>query len=298
MINFRSKVNIPFFVLLALVSSSCSTDNNIDAIEVPETAALTLNLNGLENLGADYLYEGWVIVDGSPVSTGTFAVDDNGGLSQTQFTMDSQMLATATKFVLSIEPNPDPSPSPADTKLFVGDFNGNTATLGTGTVAPSFDVVLGKFIIAAPTGTGADEEKYSGVWFLDNSSGSQIAGLELPELEAGWKYEGWVVIDGVPVTTGTFVSVSGSDEAAPFSGSNPGPMYPGEDFLLNAPQSLQFPTDVRGKTAVISIEPFPDNNAAPFTLKPLAGMIAIDAMGVQQIESNVSASFPTGSVTW
>lgn len=295
MINLKSKINV-LTIGLALISLSCSNDDNLDS-STPAATTLNINLTGLEDLGADFLYEGWIIVNGEPVSTGTFSVDANGSLSQGQFNVDGQTLADATRFVLSIEPNPDPSPSPADTKIFVGDFNGNTASLGTGTVAPSFDALAGKFIIAAPTGTGAEDEKYSGIWFLDNSSGSPVAGLELPTLEAGWKYEGWVVVDGVPLSTGTFVSVSGSDEAAPFSGENPGPMYPGEDFLENAPDGLEFPTDVRGKVAVISIEPFPDNSPTPFTLKPLAGMIAEDAMEVQEIQSNVVASFPEGIVT-
>ena len=119
----------------------------------------------------------------------------------------------------------------------------------------------GKYIIAAPTGTGATEEEFSGIWFLDNSSGSAVAGLDLPELTAGWKYEGWVVIDGTPLTTGTFTGCRcAADEGAPFSGTNPGPSYPGEDFLVNAPSGLTFPTDLRGKTVVISIEPVPDNS--------------------------------------
>ena len=295
MINLKSKISI-VGIGLALMSLSCSSDDNLGA-PIPTATSLNLNLTGLDDLGADFLYEGWIIVDGAPVSTGTFSVDASGSPSETQFDVNEQMLADATRFVLSIEPNPDPSPSPADTKIFVGDFNGNTASLGTGTIAPSFDALAGKFIIAAPTGTGVEDEKYSGIWFLDNSSGSPVTGLELPTLEAGWKYEGWVVVDGVPLSTGTFISVSGSDEAAPFSGANPGPMYPGEDFLENAPDGLEFPTDVRGEVAVISIEPFPDNSPAPFTLKPLAGMIAEDAMGVQEIQSNVVASFPEGSVT-
>lgn len=285
-----------FSMVLALLASSCSSDDTVEA-PTPTTSTLTLNLGGLEDLGTDYLYEGWVIVNGAPVSTGTFSVDANGDLSRTQFDIDAQILADATTFVLSIEPNPDPSPSPADTKIFAGDFNGNTANVATGTVAPSFETLSGKFIIAAPTGTGVEDEKYSGIWFLDNSSGSPVAGLELPSLEAGWKYEGWVVVDGIPLSTGTFSEVSGSDEAAPFSGANPGPMYPGEDFLENAPDGLQFPTDIRGKIAVISVEPFPDNSPAPFTLKPLAGMIPADAMGVQEIGSNVAASFPSGTVS-
>ncbi len=279
---------------LTLLFFSCSDDNDDNA---PTTSNLEINIDGLEDLGADYVYEGWIIVDGAPVSTGTFTVDENNTLSKSSFTLDKDMLESATKFVLSIEPNPDPSPMPADTKLFVGDFNGNTASLTTGTVASSFDAISGEYIIAAPTGTGAPEEQYSGVWFLNNSSGSPVAGLDLPTLEAGWKYEGWVVVNGVPLSTGTFTSVTGNDEGSPFSGANPGPPFPGEDFLENAPSGVNFPIDVRGKTTVISIEPYPDNNAKPFVLKPLASMVAEDAMGVQTIGSNVSASFPKGSVS-
>ena len=158
-------------------------------------------------------------------------------------------------------------------------------------------MATGKYIIAAPTGTGAANEEFSGIWFLDNSSGSAVAGLDLPTLEAGWKYEGWVVIDGTPLSTGTFTSVTGSDEAAPFSGSNPGPAYPGEDFLVNAPDGLTFPTDLRSRTTVISIEPYPDNSTAPFTLKPLAGDIPASLSGnPYSLGNNVTASFPTGSV--
>ncbi|OWW25645.1 hypothetical protein B4Q04_08535 [Zobellia sp. OII3] len=293
--NCKIKTGL-FIALFGLLVVSCSDDDD-DTVMLPEASSLNLNLTGLENLGDDYLYEGWVIVNGAPVSTGTFSVDDSGKLSATEFEMEAEILNSATSFVLSIEPNPDPSTAPADTKIFVGDFNGDTANLGTGTVAPSFDDIEGKFIIAAPTGTGTDEEKYSGIWFLDNSSGSAVAGLKLPQLEAGWKYEGWVVIDGVPVTTGTFTATDAADEQAPFSGSNPGPNFPGEDLLVNAPSPLVFPTDVRGKVAVISIEPFPDNSTAPFTLKPLVGMVAADAMGVQEIATNVDGSFPSGSVT-
>ncbi len=281
--------------VIALLGLSCSNDD--DDNPQPTSANLEINIAGLEDLGADFLYEGWIIVDGAPVSTGTFSVDAGGNLSESSFEINREMLESATSFVLSIEPNPDPDPDPAATKLLVGDFNGNSASLGTGTVAASFDAIFGRFILAAPTGTGAPGETNSGIWFLDNSSGAPVAGLALPSLEPGWKYEGWAVIDGVPVTTGTFTEVTGSDEAAPFSGANPGPAYPGEDFLVNAPTGLVFPTDLRGTTAVISVEPFPDNSPAPFTLKPLAGMIPTDAMGVQEIGSNVSGSFPIGTVT-
>jgi hypothetical protein len=44
---------------------------------------LELNLTGLENLGPNARYEGWVIIDGSPLTTGVFTVNNSGQMSQT-----------------------------------------------------------------------------------------------------------------------------------------------------------------------------------------------------------------------
>ena len=106
------------------------------------------------------------------------------------------------------------------------------------------------------------------------------------------------MIGGTPVTSGRFTATDMMDLGDPFSGTEPGPPFPGEDFLVNAPTGLVFPTDLAGGTAVISIEPEPDDSAAPFTLKPLAGMIAAGATDhvTYSIPSNL-ASFPTGTAT-
>lgn len=272
---------------------SCSDDDS----DTPAIAEINLNINGLEDLGADFAYEGWLIVDGSPVSTGVFTVDGNGNLSQTSFEASPTDIAAATSFVISIEPSPDSDPAPAATKILIGDFDGgNTSTLTTGTVGSGFENAEGVYIVAAPTAGGATGTEFSGIWFLDNSGMQPVAGLDLPALSPGWKYEGWVVIDGVPVTTGTFTDVNSADEQSPFSDG--GPNYPGEDFLTNAPSGLTFPTDIRGDAVVISIEPSPDNSPAPFTLKPLADMIPAMLSGEPySIDNNTTASFPTGTVS-
>ena len=129
------------------------------------------------------------------------------------------------------------------------------------------------------------------------------AGLNLPELTPGWKYEGWVVLNGTPVSTGTFTSVDGADDNAatsPFKGTtNDGPPYPGEDFVQNAPSGLSFPTDLAGTTVVISIEPSPDNSTAPFLLKPLVA--PVDAAAADHtpysMNNNAVATNPTGTAT-
>ncbi len=279
-------------VLIVLSIVSCGDDD-------PATSDLRFAISGLEDLGSGFAYEGWIIVDGSPVSTGVFTVDGSGQLSSTSFSLTESQLNSASTFVLTIEPSPDNDPAPSDVHILAGDFSGNSATLSIAhgaALGNSFATSSGDYILATPT-NGSDNNEKSGIWFLDISSGSPMQGLDLPSLPAGWVYEGWVVMDGIPVTTGTFTSVTEEDSSAPYSGSDPGPPFPGEDFLQSAPAGLNFPTDISGGTAVISIEPVPDNSSAPFTLKPLVGMIPSDADDHVVYPMMQNLNFPMGSVT-
>lgn len=285
---------------IAIALLACSTAfiscNDDDGEEEMSTSQITLNIEGLNDLGDDYKYEGWIIVDDSPVTTGVFSVNAEGDLSQTQFDVDKTQLANATKFVLSIEPTVDPDPTPAATKYLVGDFSGSSATLSTAIIA-DFSAVAGKYVLATPSDNSTNTmNNESGIWFMMPEEPA-TAGLTLPALAAGWKYEGWIVSDGTPITTGTFSTVDIADDAAPYSGAEGTPGFPGEDFLENDPAGVTFPLDLRGKTAVISVEPYPDNSAAPFTLKPLVGTVGQDtAPTLHTMNDNVIGSFPTGSV--
>lgn len=286
--------NLLFAGLFMLAFTACSDD------DTQATEQLELNISGLEDLGSAFTYEGWIIVDGSPVTTGTFDVDDSGALSKTSFEVDAADLETATTFVLTIEPRPDLDPAPSDVHILAGDFNGTSADLTVGhgaALASDFTAAAGTYILATPT-DGMENNERSGLWFLDPMAGPG-AGLDLPELPDGWKYEGWAVINGTPVSTGTFTSAATADDAAPYSGTLPGPPFPGEDFLDNAPAGLNFPAELRGATAVISIEPSPDNSPAPFLLKPLVSPIGGTAADHTpfQMSNNAAATNPTGTVT-
>ncbi len=281
-------------IAAGFLATSCSDD---DADE-PANGSLTLNLSGLEDLGAGFLYEGWVIVDGSPVTTGTFSVSASGDLSQTAFEVAADDLANATAFVLSIEPDPDPDPAPAATKMLMGEFSGNSATVNSGIVG-DFSNSTGLFFLRTPTDEtdGNNNNDENGVWF-GNPGMPPTASLELPTLPEGWAYEGWVVGDGGPITTGTFTAFDAADDDAPYSGTEAaGPPVPGEDFFLNAPSGESFPLDVRGRTVVISVEPVPDNSPAPFSMKPLLGTAGQETAPSTHTLSPNLASLPTGTVT-
>ncbi|MEM1095380.1 MAG: anti-sigma factor [Bacteroidota bacterium] len=292
---------ISLFALAMLTIVACDTATDAD-----EGRSLELNISGLETLANGFHYEGWAIVDGQPVTTGKFNVDANGSyvdlsgraISST-FDVD-QDISTASAIVLTIEPAGDTDAIPAVTKYMGGDLRSGSASLSVAhgsSLGDNYTNAAGTYILGTPT-DGPNSDETSGIWFLDLSTGMPTTGLDLPTLPDGWAYEGWVVIDGNTVSTGTFTSADGPDNAAPFSGPEPAPSFPGEDFLLNAPDGLTFPLDLSGRTAVISIEPMPDDTPAPFTLKPLAGPIpnAAEAFTSYMIGNNAS-SFPTGSAS-
>lgn len=260
---------------------------------------LTMSISNLDANAADERYEGWIVVDGNPVSTGLFEVDANGNLSQTSFSVNADDLASATDFVLTLEPYPDNDPAPSHIKIIGGAFNNSSASIdATHGAALGMDLssASGEFILATPT-TNDTTDEFSGVWFVDPMAGQPS--LNLPALPANWAYEGWAVINGQPVSTGVFTSVAGADDASPFSGmDNQGPPFPGEDFIHNAPMGLNFPTDLSGAPIVISIEPVPDNSPAPFAFKPLFGTSPnpTAAHTLYPFMNQVS-TFPAGTVT-
>ena len=282
-------------LLLVFFFTACKEDEDSNPMK-----NLNLNISGLEDLGNDALYEGWLIVNGTPVSTGTFSVDADGKLSKTSFTVNATDMDNASTFVLTIEPVPDNNAGPSDVHILAGDFSGSSASLSIGhgaALGDDFSSSAGKYILATPT-NGPDTDEKSGIWFLDLSTGAPGVGLTLPTLPNGWKYEGWTVIEGMPVTSGKFTAVDVVDEDDPYSDTMPGPAFPGEDYLNNAPSPLNFPIDISNGTAVISIEPDPDNSDAPFTLKPLVGAIPDMAMDHVTYDMDKNpGSFPTGTAS-
>jgi len=290
---------------IGFIAVSCNNDDDAGA----PASNLTLNLSGLEDLGSGYLYEGWVIVNDAPVSTGTFSVNGSGELSRTAFSVDAATLSAATAFVLSIEPDPDPDPAPAATKLLRGEFGAeNTATVGLGPVGDGdFNTSAGSFFLRAPTdedvpgGAPNNGNDQYGVWF-GTPGMPPSPNLALPTLNPGWKYEGWVVSDNGPLSTGTFTGFDVRDDNAEdpngFSATVfPGPPLPGEDFFRNAPEGVTFPLDIRNRMVVISVEPDPDNSPAPFVLKPLVGTAGMETAPTSYTFGLNAASFPSGSVS-
>ncbi len=265
-----------------------------DAMAEDGDAPLTpvaLSFEGLEPLANGVHYEGWVVVDGAPVSTGNFNVDADGALVD----LDGNAIespfyaphgAEPEAVVISIEPADDADPAPSDIKVLGGDVVDGAAELSIAhpaALGTDFSEASGVYVLATPTTTTTDDE-FSGVWFIGLDGGA-TQGLDLPALPSGWVYEGWAVIDGTPVSTGRFTDAAAADDFDGFSGTDDsGPAFPGEDFIINAPDGVTFPTDLRDGTVVISVEPVDDDSPAPFALKPLVSEVA-DGIGDHEVQS-------------
>ncbi len=269
-----------------------------DAMEDDQAGTLELTFAGLEPLANGVHYEGWIVVDGAPVSTGNFNVDADGGLID----LDGASIASpfeaihtdrAEAVVISIEPADDADPAPSAIKVLGGDVVDGQAELTTAhpaAIGTDFTDASGVYILGTPT-TAVEDDELSGVWFIGLDGGA-VQGLDLPELNEGWIYEGWAVIDGVPVSTGRFTDPAAGDDFNGFSGVDAtGPNYPGEDFITNAPDGVAFPTDLRDGVVVISVEPIDDDSPAPFALKPLVSEVAdgIDDHVVQEFGQGPAA---------
>jgi hypothetical protein len=294
-------------LLLAAVFALVACGDDLVEPPDPDPETVVLSFQGLEPLSNGFHYEGWAIIDGAAVTTGKFNLDASGVLVDLDGAaipggafQTGANLGNTSAIVITIEPAGDIDDDPAATHVLAGDVSSLAADLTVGApqaLADDFTTATGSYILATPTDAVEDNEN-SGIWFLSLATGNPAAGLSLPTLPDGWAYEGWAVIDGTPVTTGTFVSATGSDFAAPFSGPLAGPPFPGEDFLVNAPNGLEFPTDLAGMTGVISIEPSPDDSELPFTLKPLVGAIPADgSTGITYEAANNAGAFPTGTAT-
>ncbi|WP_346882920.1 anti-sigma factor [uncultured Algibacter sp.] len=262
----KKRITVLYLIVLnILIVSSCSNDDDNDS-QSSDMIPLTLELENLGELTNGANYEGWIIVDNVPVSTGKFT--DNA-LNQT-FMVNKANLEKATEFLVSIEPRDDSDAGPSTTKILGGMFDNDAALLTTNKVASDFSNISGKFVIATPTDNNGSNEEF-GVWFMDPTGFAGLApSLNLPVLSEGWKYEGWVVLNDKSVSTGTFTMIDASDDAALYSDTAVAPPnYPGEDFLSSAPRGLIFPADgeVVKKQVFITIEPNPDyDQATPFSL--------------------------------
>jgi hypothetical protein len=284
--------------------SGSSDENQMDDGSTDSEGGENMNMDGPATVAYEVsnlpelsqgTYEGWAIFEDEKLSTGTFSPGD-------ELTFETERsLGQAKKIVVTIEPENDPSEAPSGVKVLAGAIEEGTASL-------SFPVDLssaaGSYILNTPT-SESGETPESGLWFLEPpGDGGPSASLSLPELPAGWVYEGWAVSGGQPLSTGRFSDPAAADDFDGFSGDAGAPPFPGEDFLQNAPDGVEFPLTLNdgSSKAVISVEPDIDGmdptGEKPFSIKPLRATIPGDAeIGTSYDMKRKIGNLPSGTAT-
>jgi hypothetical protein len=287
-----------FSITVLTTAVACGDDQGADppdASEATDRAAhFTLDV---PPLGDEHVYEGWAIIGGEPISTGRFTAEAEGETSPASFALTPEQVDELSSFVITIEPAVGDDPAPAATHLVAGDLDGLTATLTTShpaALGTDFAAAAGTFLLATPSTADDTTDNGIGIWWLVPGE-TPAPSLTLPALPEGWSYEGWVAGASGPVTTGRFVDPGAvdSDAAGPAAGPDGGPPFPGQDFIDPA-----MDLDEGDVAAVITVEPEPDDDPAPFPLRPLATdpIGAATAPTAQTMSNVAAASLPSGVV--
>lgn len=118
--------------------------------------------------------------------------------------------------------------------------------------------VFGQYVLNTPTDDSInDMNPEAGIWFLASYSDLPPQPvLELPDLPAGWVWEGWVRTQGRTLSTGRFVDAVGEDSRCFYCGPDEVPGFPGEDFVADLPDGVDSVNLQDGSSeGLITLEP-------------------------------------------
>ena len=276
---------------VAVCFSGCiqSTMDPADRLSLVE-----LTFEGLQPLGGGLKYQAWAVTQRSGVFQGApflvFNVDLGGALIdpvQDTILTGPFLVHLAAQDIagiaISLELTDGKFASSSYSYLLGGIVEGKLAQLE---LAPWLGLnmelsgMTGRYLLGTPT-DGDVENESAGIWFLDESGPAPVPGLGLPDAEAGWDYEGWVVVGSDTLSTGKFSAAIGADKLNRYCGAEPAPPFPGEDFLVDPPTGVAFPLHLPGAKVFVTLEPWETwdlEPGSPFFLRLLEGEISHSAV--------------------
>lgn len=262
------------FTLVMASSTSCNKDDD-DNSSGQGYENVRLELTQIPDLGFDYFFHVWLEHENQILDMGEIVLSMPGQDFTGNFNVGKEIANSSFRMFVTVEPFDDTDPGPSEWVIWEVQFEADDLIINSTPFVNSgnSDIASGSYILATPT-TSSNADEFSGIWFVSDANQPQ-AGLELPQLNGNWTYEGWVQVDGNLLSTGQFDDPSGSDSRSTYSsGERPPYPFPGEDFV-NALPGIP-PPDLRGKECFVTIEP-KDNNTSPFFLNLLEAEIDNDA---------------------
>lgn len=257
-------------------------------------------------------FEIWAEFKDKVVSVGRFNLDNSGTLLDlegkevpySEFKSKSD-LSKADRILVSIEPEGDKDASPSGVLILEGEIYGERADLSFKAI--TLAKASGEYFLGTPS-YSKDPDLPSGVWFAKPAGrefDKQDESLILGKAPEGFVYEGWVFHRGEFISVGRFKSPVGDDDFSNHSGLRRYPDYPGEDFLINEPEGLDFDFPIEladGESKVIiSLEPDIEGEdptgEGPFQLQFLKADIpeGADVYTLYKLDLDLSG-LPTGTV--
>lgn len=296
------RLTLPLILATLFLATGC--DSSSSSLPDAPKVQMQIDTDNLIPLAEGFIYKGWAKVGELYYATSGFNVTQTGqfltevGAFRDKSFVLAADISGADIVMISIEGKRGGGAEPSGSVVLAADVTSGAITLSishSAALGAQFAGQTGQFTVMTPSDVDPSNET-NGVWFVTGSGDNLEAALSLPPLPQGWAYEGWVESGGVLLSTGRFTSNSGNDLASPFSFPDV-PLFPGEDFLINAPSGVTFPFDVSGATVTITAEPQPDDTPLPYGIRVLRGQIPASVQGgtVHQLSGENVA--PSATIT-
>ncbi len=222
------------------------------------SASFELNITGLPQLNDTLTYVAWFDNDDRPP---VFIKELNPNAQGDVFLKEEQKLKfldSAQILLVTVEPKSQLTATnfTASSRVVLsGRFVNGISNLTLGENFTDFSQTNAKYTLYTPTDGDLASNPFSGIWFVDSVDlNNTVAGLNIPLLYAGWIYEGWIEVNGNKLSTGRFRNPKAADLFNGYSATVSSIPFPGEDFLNSAPSGFNFPLDLRGAKAYVSLQ--------------------------------------------
>lgn len=283
--------------------TACEYFENSDTLD---SATLEFSISGLPAIPDSMTFVAWFQNEDTSQSKPVivFSGDAENGNLTYKSEKPLRNLQTAQLFWITVEResllDTLPPAAPASSRTILGGRFANAAVnLGLGENVFNLDNSSAVYNLLTPT-DGSNTNELSGIWFVDSVDQQMTAGLDLPELYSGWRYEGWVEVNGVLISTGRFSLTRGADQRNFFGGASDPLPYPGEDFIddpSDPPIGLTFPLNLQGAKLYLSLE-VNDGRSAGTSPNIILFETTVPATAQSRVSytlANTAASLPVGN---
>jgi len=291
----KMKFSLLLFLSLYIITfSGCKNDPDIVTV-ADDGTQMTINLQNLPAIGDTVKYVVWI--EGLDYYAKLGVIDNIASQSANKtFAPLLENLRKANAVIVTIQSANDTVPG--NLRILSGGIQANKGSLNifnVTSIGAALDTTTAVYSLFTPTDTVNTQQK-SGLWFVNYNGGSLLPGLiNLPELSAGWKYEGHVHTGTTMLSTGRFTEADAADEQAAYSSTHRQINFPGEDFLNNPPAGITFPVDLAG--ANVSIVIVPSNNVFQNGITIFSAQIPADAAPFTNYNMDKQNVFPAGNFT-